>query len=325
MNLNNNTTSTKTTRSTTAQNENLAPSPNPKPGTPKQSALMLEDPTLKIPAKLTGTAKAKLVAESRSQLKDADKAMEWLNTKGLTPEGEELTISMLPVALFWLASGKITGYQDLIDGTRAVGLCLEMMWQMALVDREGRERWAKEKTEEMVTAAKEKLDEVVEATVTTIQELVETVREDSEGQKKEEEVRTNKIIETIHTQQESLTQLYADTLKKTLPTAIPPMRQQGRTDQPTVDPNVLAREDRLHRQFMIDGILGMDSATLNLAPAVIVEKANLVLSKMAEDSSYWAREDTPPRLTDTAFVVAMKLNNGGTVLEINSRMAAKWL
>lgn len=280
----------------------------------------------KPPTKITASTKKKALEESRASVMTPENAAMWFVDKGYIPAGETITISSIQVALFWMAGGDITSWTEMITGIRAASICLEVVGKMAGLDRAAAEVQMKDVVDKVVGEAQKEMGKVTAEAVKKIQETTAEETLTTEDRKKIEEERTMKIIDTLQNQQQSLTQSYADTLKKATQTSAatrPPPTGPAR-GQREMEPTVIAREERQNRLFMVDGAVGAESATANLTPNVIVTKANLALESI-EETTDWSAENSLLRPSKTAFVAAQKIANGGTVLEINTREAADWL
>src|SRR5271155_4397664 len=66
-----------------------------------------------------------MLKESRTNISNVTTAKKWLSKEELLIDGEEMTTSLLAQALMWLAAGDKNTVEQLVDGIRAVALCLE--------------------------------------------------------------------------------------------------------------------------------------------------------------------------------------------------------
>lgn len=99
------------------------------------------------------------------------------------------------------------------------------------------------------------------------------------------------------------------------------IRPQAEMNQSFIDPDVLAREELLGQQFIIDAAEGMKSAVSGLMAKEIIAKANLVLESAGQvEDKYLVGLPQGAK-----FTMAKILLNGGVVIEINTDEAADWL
>jgi hypothetical protein len=102
----------------------------PSQGKTTGSAVNAETPTLGSKGRKTGL----ILKESRSNINNATTARKWLAKEELLIYGEDTTTSSLAQALMWLASGDNSTFEQLVDGIRAVALCLEGCSSSDIVD-----------------------------------------------------------------------------------------------------------------------------------------------------------------------------------------------
>ena len=79
-------------------------------------------------------SKAELIQLSQSTIKNKDAGLRWLTKNGLIIPGETTTIATLTMALLCVSNGKYE-LKEMINGTRAVALCLESIHQDAKVEK----------------------------------------------------------------------------------------------------------------------------------------------------------------------------------------------
>src|SRR5271155_274406 len=63
--------------------------------------------------------------DSRRSVVNAASAKKWLTKEELLIDGEDVSITSLAQAIMWLAAGDKCSVEQLVDGIRAVVLCLE--------------------------------------------------------------------------------------------------------------------------------------------------------------------------------------------------------
>src|SRR5271163_1489335 len=72
--------------------------------------------------------------DSRTNIPNVTTAKKWLSKEELLIDGEEMTTSSLAQALMWLAAGDKNTVEQLVDGVRAIAMCLESCGCMAVAD-----------------------------------------------------------------------------------------------------------------------------------------------------------------------------------------------
>ena len=70
-------------------------------------------------------SKADIIKESQSHIKNTEAAKKWLADHDYIITSEDLSISALTMALFYLANGRVNTPSQLVNGIRAVALCLD--------------------------------------------------------------------------------------------------------------------------------------------------------------------------------------------------------
>jgi hypothetical protein len=74
---------------------------------------------------MTKATKAELIKASASKIKTREDALRFLRNKEVLLEEEEVTVGALAMALLYLVRGPILAPDLLVDGMRAVALCME--------------------------------------------------------------------------------------------------------------------------------------------------------------------------------------------------------
>ncbi len=79
----------------------------------------------------TKQARAELIRESRSNIKDTRSAKEWLTDREHIVPDEDITLGAMAMALLKEAGDNSTAHAALVDTARAVALCLEQSKKQA--------------------------------------------------------------------------------------------------------------------------------------------------------------------------------------------------
>src|SRR5277367_2956372 len=95
--------------------------PDPPPGKPTRGVPSADSGSLGTKVRKTGST----LKDSRLNIVNAASAKKWLTKEELLIEGEEVSTISLAQALMWLAAGDKCSVEQLVDGVRAVALCLE--------------------------------------------------------------------------------------------------------------------------------------------------------------------------------------------------------
>ena len=245
-----------------------------------------------------------ILKDSRLNIVNAASAIKWLTKEELLIEGEDVSTTSLAQALMWLAAGEKCSVEQLVDGIRAVALCLEGCGYGEVADaavgeiKETAALWAEEAKKVVQTA----VDIVVEAAKQKI---------DDSGKKSwasqlddlDQDAGTFDTGRTLSYAQMAATS--ARIRKGTVP----------------IDHDHAAREALKSKRVLIDGIEGVRSATGGLSPAEIVQKANIALTAARIEMDGSGSEPG----SDPKAVAAKVLENGGVVLELDTEKAAAWL
>src|SRR5271156_2712785 len=113
-----------------------------------------------------------ILKDSRLNIVNAASAKKWLTKEELLIKGEDVSTTSLAKALMWLAAGDKCTVEQLVDGIRAVALCLEGCGRGEVADaavseiKETAAIWAEEAKKVVqiavnvvVAAAKQKIDD----------------------------------------------------------------------------------------------------------------------------------------------------------------------
>ena len=280
---------------TTATSQKRSTRPNcTLAGTPKMS--MMAKPS-----------KAEIIKNSQSNIKSVYTARKWLHKHEYIVPGENLSASVLTMALLYLANGCINTTSQLINGIRAVAICLDdITTEQAYPDT------VKDAIEVTVT-------ELAMESVTIISNLAENAIKSIS----EVEVRCKELIRkaqehSIHKENGDNAQYnssqnthwsYADALKR----PHPPTRVYEREHSV-----ILAKESMLRKQILIDGIEGTQNSNTELTLKLLMAKANLAIN-LTENSNPDAVTNKP---SEAKIVSAKMLDNKGVVYEATSKEAA---
>src|ERR1700678_2546107 len=79
----------------------------------------------------TRLSKAEIIKSSQSNIKSTDEAKKWLYEHEYIIQGEELSTPTLSMALLYLANGRVNTISQLINGIRAVAICLDSTTPLA--------------------------------------------------------------------------------------------------------------------------------------------------------------------------------------------------
>ena len=269
-------------------------------GKPTRSLAGAELGTLGSRGRKTGAT----LKESRANITNAATAKKWLAKEELLIDGEEITSSSLAQALLWLAAGDKSTIEQLVDGIRAVALCLEGCSSGELVDtaiveiKETAATWVEEAkkvihkaAEEIVEAAKKKVDEGGRRS--WADQVDEHVQEADMG--------ATRAVPS-----------YAQMV------TTEPRRNTGGVK---INYDHTVREALKRRRVLIEGVEGIRNAAGGLTPAEIVQKANIALTAARIDTEGWGIETE----VDPKAIAAKVLENGGVVLELETEEAAVWV
>ena len=245
-----------------------------------------------------------MLKESRNNLNSPAAAKKWLTKEELLIEGEDVTATSLAQALMWIAAGERNMVEQLVDAIRAVALCLEDCGGREVVDaavgeiKETAVLWGEEAKEALQKA----VGEVVE----------EAKKKINEGGKKSwaDEVEDN-FGQEIGGGRTQGGGSYAQVL----------MSAPRGHRRPNVDPDYVASEELKRRKVLVDGLAGIASAAGGLTTKEVVEKANIALTAARLGTEGSGIEPS----IDPKVVAARILENGGVILEFETKEAVEWL
>jgi len=254
-------------------------------------------------------SKADIIKESQSHIKTTETAKKWLADHDYIIVGEDLSISALTMALFYLANGRVCTSSQLVNGIRAIALCLDEIG----VDRgnpslakEAAETTASELAAETATILTDLADKAIKS-IAEIETKCKEILTEVQTQRSAPESQTNDIQPQPQTHPS-----YAEALKK----PGHPMTSNDRTHRA-----VLAKEEMLRKQILVDGIEGIQDGTEGLTPKLLVTKANLAIDLMAVLDP----ETSSDKPKDAKIVSARVLSNKGVILEAINEDTATWL
>jgi hypothetical protein len=250
--------------------------------------------------------------DSRAGINSATKAKSWLIKEELLIEGEAASPTALSQALMWLAAGDRNTVEQLVDGMRAVALCLEDWNGEAMV--EATNSTIKEVAASWMEEAKKELHRVTEEVTAEAKKKLDSTEGRAERRSwaddmDEEEVRQQTI----------------QGIAKAIPTYAQALASEWRKDaereKEKVHQNYMAREALRRRKVLIDGIDGVQSAAGGLTPKELVEKANIALAAARIETEGNGMEPAK----DPTAIAAKVLENGGVVIELESEEGADWV
>jgi len=273
--------------------------------------------------KLTATKKKELINASSSRIKDATSARRWLEKAALVPAGEVIMTAILSAALLYFANRDWTESQDLIDGIRAVALCMDELSvgqraEEADKTREAVEGMVREtktvvgemlrKADETMKKAQEKMEEVQETISKVAGEATQKISVECAGLKQVTAIATHEGC--TNTQPRS----YAEAV------LVHPIDKTTVCQEQELR-DYLIREEIQRRKIIINRIKGVKSSTEGLTPKQLVEKANMTL-QLLEDKGDWDKNTKPNGMK---FVTAQTLKNGGVLYEMEHEEAVTWV
>jgi hypothetical protein len=203
----------------------------------------------------------------------------------------------------WLATGEKSTVDQLVDGIRAVALCLGDCDKEAAAEeirmsiKEAMASWVEEAKKELKRAAEEITGEVKKS--------MEGMAGRSGGIDWAEDA-MNKDFQRQTIQE----------IAKAIPTYAQVLANEWRRDADKKDErehqDYMAKELLRSRRVLIDGIEGVQSASGGLTPKELVEKTNIALAAARTDT-----EGNNAELEKNLTAVAAKiLDNGGVVVEL---------
>lgn len=316
---------------------------SPAPGA-STSQSQTETPTKRI----TDAAKRELIKNSQSVIKDTESAEKWLIDSTYIVKGENITTAALSMALLYIANGNISTYTKLIDGIRAVAICLGQLQPQSHTEdvAETITRRAVKAIEEAAAEAIEEIGGIAENCNRTMDEIR---REETEGRRRAAEERkeadrkrkekgaeepgekeieengerpTNDNPPTTTSADRSYAKVASAAQTRTADRG---EREEGRGERLSTEEakrrrEVREREDRRMKQILIDGIKNLEGVT----EGELVEKANKAwkeIEKVVEEEE----EGRSAAEREGRFVAAKKLRNGGIIMETNREGIARGL
>jgi hypothetical protein len=209
----------------------------------------------------------------------------------------------------WLAAGDHSTAEHLVDGIRSVALCLEE-W-----DRETAvEETLKASTVVLLEETKKEVKRIVEEVASEVKSSMNQTEGRAGGRNwaddVEEEFSQRNTIQDIAKAIPSYAQVLANEWRKDA------NKKEDRRHH-----DYMAKEALRRRRVLIDGLEGVQSATGDLNPKEIVEKANIALeaARVRTDGNGTELEKKP------LAVAAKRLENGGVVIEMASEETAEWV
>ena len=262
------------------------------------------------PGTTSRPSKTEILKNSQSNIKNAESAKKWLYEHDYIIQGEEISTPSLTMALLYLANGHSNSIGQLVNGIRAIAICLDG----ALPETTNLEfiREAIETaTSEVTTEATSLMSNLAENAIKSISE-VEAKCQELMLRAQEHAAPVEDAALAPHEQPLHISPTYADALRKAGPPR-PPDDYKLKA--------LLAKEGMMKKQILIDGIEGVQNFPIVLTPKLIVAKANLAIDLMDDPTS-----DTDADKPQEAKIVSAKiLNNKGVVLEASSEETANWL
>jgi hypothetical protein len=250
--------------------------------------------------------------DSRSNINNEAKAKGWLIKEELLIEGETVSPTALSQALMWLAAGEKNTVEQLVDGIRAVALCLES-WEGVEAVEETR-KVIKDTAVEWTEEAKKEMKRIAEGVIAEVKTSLESTEKRGRSGNWADDV------ETENFQHKAITDI-----AKAIPTYAQVIANEWRKDtdkkEERVHHDYMAKESIRRRRVLVDGMDGIQSSTGGLTPKEIVEKANIALAAAAVSTEGYGEE-----LAEIPSAVAAKiLENGGVVIEMDTEEAADWV
>ena len=250
--------------------------------------------------------------DSRASINSEAKAKGWLIKEELLIEGEVVSPTALSQALMWLAAGERNTVELLVDGIRAVALCLENWEGEEAV--EASRRVIKDTAAEWTEEARKEMKKIAEGVIAEVKSSLEsTERRGSSGNWADD-------VEAESFQHKAITDI-----AKAIPTYAQVIANEWRKDtdkkEERVHQDYMAKEAIRRRRVLVDGIDGVRSSVGGLTPKEIVEKANIALA-----AAVISTEGNGEEPAGTPVAIAAKiLENGGVVIEMDTEDAADWV
>ena len=254
--------------------------------------------------------KADIIKNSQSNIKSSEAAKKWLTDHDYIIPGEDLSTSALTMALFYIANGRINTPSQLVNGIRAVALCLDDIGTdktnpgLAKDIAEATAAELAAETSAIIANLAENAIKSIEAVESRCKDALMEARTQREAQELLAPNNSNAAPPTQPT--------YADMLK----TARGSTTSDDRTHRA-----VVAKEEMIRKQILVDGIEGVQNGTEGLTPKLLVAKANLAIDLMSNLDP----DATGDKPINAKIVSAKVLSNKGVVFETADENTAKWL
>jgi hypothetical protein len=257
-----------------------------------------------------GLSKTEIIKNSQSSIKNTESAKKWLHEREYILKGEELSIPLLTAALLSLANGPTNSISQLVNGIRAIAICLDSALPET-TNLEAIRDTIETATSEITTEATSILSNLAENAIKSISEIEakcqDLVLKAQEHVNSEESATIPPHGLPLHAGP-----TYADMLKKDGPPGLPDDNRLRA---------LLAKEGMMKKQILIDGIEGIQNDSTELTPKLIVAKANLAIELMEDPDS----ESHSAKPQEAKIVSAKILSNKGVILEALNEETAAWL
>jgi hypothetical protein len=250
--------------------------------------------------------------DSRAGINSATKARNWLIKEELLINGEVAFPMALAHALLWLAAGDKNTVEQMVDGIRAVVLCLEDLDRE--VTLEATKSSFKDAAATWVDEAKKEIHRVADEVMAEAKKKLESV-EGGAGRRS-----CADKMDDADAQQHTI-----QGIARAIPTYMQALAGKWQKDvdrkEEKVHQDYMAREALRRRKVLVDGIGGIQNAAGGLTPKKIVEKANIALSAARVELEGSGMEPAK----DPTAVSAKVLEDGGVVIEMGSEDDADWI
>lgn len=274
--------------------------PDPPPGKPTRGVPSADSGSLGTKVRKTGST----LKDSRANIVNASSAKKWLTKEELLIDGEDVTPTSLAQALMWLAAGEKCTVDLLVDGIRAVALCLDGCGCGEVADT------AVVEIKETAAIWTEEARKVIQTAVDGIVEVAKGKIEQSGKKSWADQLE-------MHDLDTDTSNVRGAPSYARVAAANP---RSGKSSSP-IDHDYAAREALKRRRVLIDGVEGVRSAAGGLSPKEIVQKANIALTAARIDTEGLGVELE----VDPKAVAARVLENGGVVLELETEEAVAWV
>ena len=214
------------------------------------------------------------------------------------------------MALLYLANGRVNTVSQLINGIRAVAICLDSATPLA-TNLDLIKEAIEASTTELMSETTTIISNLAENTIKSISEVEDKCQEFLRKEQERIDLEDNVEPPQLGHPKTSL-RTYAEALRRLCPPE-PPNNTKHRV--------VLAKEAMMRRQILMDGIETSQSDSTTLTPKLLVAKANLAIDLM-ENRDHDTSSDKPK---EAKIVSAKILGNKGVVLETANEETATWL